>query len=397
MNVLYVSHTGQLGGAERSLLELIEALPDEVRVTVATPPGSLERALAHAGVATTPITGTASSLRLHPLHTARGAAQIAASAGQIRQAAAEHGAQVAHANSIRAGIMLALAPLRGVAKVVHVRDCLPPGVVTSLTMKLVTARSGALVANSRYTAQWVSATAPRARVEVVHNGIDTDRFAPDEHDRSATRAALDAGSPLLLGVVAQVTPWKGQSTAIEALALVRDQGLDAHLLLVGSVKFRDRATRFDNEQYLAQLRALVRDHGLQDHVSFLGEREDVPQLIRALDVLLVPSWEEPFGRSVLEAMASGVPVIATDVGGPAELLSDGTDGLLAPPRQPRAWALAIATLASDPGLSKAMASAALAHARQCFTASRHAARMLDVYARAAQRQSNTPQASLSRA
>jgi glycosyltransferase involved in cell wall biosynthesis len=356
----------------------------------------LARALSGAGVATTPITGTTTSLRLHPLHTARGAGEIAASAWQVGRAAAAHDAQVAHANSIRAGIMLALGPLRGVAKVVHVRDCLPPGAATSLTMRLIAARSDVLVANSRYTAEWISATVPGARVEVVHNGIDTSRFTPNEGARTATRAALDGGSQLLLAVVAQITPWKGQRTAIEALQLVRAQGLDAHLLLIGSVKFRDPATRFDNERYLAQLHALVSELDLEEHVSFLGEREDVPQLVAALDMLLVPSWQEPFGRSVLEAMASGVPVIATDVGGPAELLRNGTDGLLAPPRQPRAWAQAIGRLASDPGLSHAMTSAALEQVRQRFSASQHAARMLDVYAHAAQRRSSTPEASSSR-
>jgi glycosyltransferase involved in cell wall biosynthesis len=384
VNVLYVSHTGQLGGAERSLLELIEALPDEVAVTVATPAGSLARALAGDGVATTSITGTTTSLRIHPVHTARGAGQIAASAWQVQRAAAAHDAQVVHANSIRAGIMLALTRLRGVAKVVHVRDCLPPGAVTSLTMRLIAAGSDLLVANSHYTAKWVTATAPDARVHVVHNGIDTARFTPDADDRTATRTALGAGPRLLLGVVAQLTPWKGQRTAIEALQLVRAQGLDASLLLIGSVKFHDRATRFDNEQYLAQLHALVRDLGLQAHVSFLGEREDVPELLGALDMLLVPSWQEPFGRSVLEAMACGVPVIATDVGGPAELVRDGTEGLLAPPRQPRAWAQAIEKLAGDRALSKAMTSAALARVRRCFTVSEHAARMVDLYAHAAQ-------------
>ena len=63
-------------------------------------------------------------------------------------------------------------------------------------------------------------------------------------------------------------------------------------------------------------------------MSFLGEREDVPELIRALDILLLPSWEEPFGRALIEAMALEVPVIATSVGGPAEILDDGREGFL---------------------------------------------------------------------
>ncbi len=125
---------------------------------------------------------------------------------------------------------------------------------------------------------------------------------------------------MLLGVVAQLSPWKGQDTAIEALRILREQGVDAHLLLIGSAKFVARATRFDNEAYVAGLRARVARADLEDRVSWLGEREDVPELVRALDVLLLPSREEPFGRALIEAMALGVPVLATEVGGPPEIV-----------------------------------------------------------------------------
>ena len=136
---------------------------------------------------------------------------------------------------------------------------------------------------------------------------------------------------MLLGVVAQLSPWKGQDTAIEALRLLREQGVDAHLLLIGSAKFVARATRFDNEAYVAALQQIVAAAGLEDRVSWLGEREDVPELVRALDVLLLPSHEEPFGRALLEAMALEVPVLATSVGGPPELIREGRDGLPGPP------------------------------------------------------------------
>ena len=82
------------------------------------------------------------------------------------------------------------------------------------------------------------------------------------------------------------------------------------------------------------LRELVAREGLQDRVSWLGEREDVPELIGALDVLLLPSWEEPFGRALIEAMALGVPVVATSVGGPPEIVEQGRQGYLLAPRAP---------------------------------------------------------------
>ncbi len=163
---------------------------------------------------------------------------------------------------------------------------------------------------------------------------------------------------------------------------MREDGLDAHLLLIGSAKFVASATRFDNDAYVAGLHAQVADAGLQERVSFLGEREDVPALVRALDVLLLPSEEEPFGRALMEAMALGVPVLATDVGGPAEIVEDGREGYLLPPHEPAAWAQAIRRLAASPERAAEMGLAGRRRVEGEFTIDRHVARMLAVYERA---------------
>jgi len=185
-----------------------------------------------------------------------------------------------------------------------------------------------------------------------------------------------------LGVVAQLSPWKGQGTAIEALRLLREEGLDVHLLLIGSAKFVASATRFDNHAYVAALRGLIDDAGLQDRVSWLGEREDVPELVRALDILLLPSEEEPFGRALIEAMALGVPVLATRVGGPPEIIEDGREGFLLPPHEPAAWARAIRRIAESPDRGLEMGLAGRRRVEQAFTSDLHAHAMLDVYERA---------------
>lgn len=384
MKVLYVSHTAVVSGAERSLLDLLGALPDTVEPLLATPPGPLQALAQERGITTTVIAGTAGSLRVHPLHTPRALTEMAVAAWQVRRAAARHGADVVHANSIRAGLVLGLARLRRTPTIVHVRDCLPPGRVSRATLRLIASTATTIVANSQYTAASVLAAAPSARVEVVHNAVDLRRFDPESIDRDAARARLGeaGGRRLLLGVVAQLSPWKGQDTAIETLGLLCGEGFDAHLLLIGSAKFVARSTRFDNEDYVARLRELIATAGLEDRVSWLGEREDVPQIIRALDVLLLPSWEEPFGRAAIEAMALGVPVIATDVGGPREIIEDGREGYLVAPRQPSAWARAIARVAQSADGGAAMGRAGRERAEQQFTIARHVHATLDVYERA---------------
>jgi L-malate glycosyltransferase len=390
MNVLYVNHTSEVSGGEHSLLGLLASLPSEVSPHVAAPPGALLQAVRRMGIATSEIRGTAGSLRLHPLHTPKALAEMTVAALQVHRAARSHRADIVHANSIRAGIVLGLARVSPAAGIVHVRDCLPPGPVTSATMRLIAATARTVVANSRYTARAVAAAAPSARLAVVHNPVDLARWDPARIDRAQARARLgdgdgdsdSDGERLLLGVVAQLSPWKGQDTAIEALRLVCQEGVDAHLLLIGSAKFVARATRFDNEAYVARLRSLVVEAGLDQRVHWLGEREDVPEIVRALDILLLPSREEPFGRALIEAMALEVPVLATSVGGPPEIIEDGREGQLLAPDEPAAWARAIVRIAHDPALASAMGRAGRIRVEQAFGLEHHAQAMLAVYRRA---------------
>ncbi len=383
MRVLYVNHTAAVSGAERSLLSLLGALPDTVKPHAATPPGPLAQALAQLGVPSTRIVGTAGSLRLHPLHTPRALAEMSLAALQVRRAAVRTHADLVHANSIRAGIVVGLARPRA-ATVVHIRDCLPPGAVSTATMRLIAASATTIVANSHYTARSVLGVVPSARVEVVHNPVDIQRWDPARIDRAQARAALgEAGRrKLLLGVVAQLSPWKGQDTAIEALRLLVAEGVDAHLLLIGSAKFVARATRFDNDAYVAGLKATIAAAGLGERVSWLGEREDVPQLVRALDVLLLPSLEEPFGRALIEAMALEVPVLATAVGGPPEIVEDGREGYLLAPAEPAAWAQGVRRIVEREDGGAEMGAAGRSRVIASFTAAQHSAAIIDVYERA---------------
>jgi glycosyltransferase involved in cell wall biosynthesis len=182
----------------------------------------------------------------------------------------------------------------------------------------------------------------------------------------------------VLALVAQVTPWKGQEEAIRAAAVLRDRGRDVRLLLVGTTKFDSAATRYDNRAYLARLESLVRELGLDERVVFGGERNDVPLVMRASDALLVPSWAEPFGRTVIEGMAIAVPVVATNVGGPAEIVSDGRDGLLVEPRRPELWADAVERLIAEPGLRERLAAGGRSRARD-FDRAVHVAQIVGCY------------------
>ncbi len=356
MKVLYVNHTGQVSGGEKSLLELVRGAAPLVSPIVACPDGPLVDALRDAGVPRVSIPGIDASLKLHPRHTTRALSDIARSARAVRAAARRHDVSVVHANSIRAGLFATLIARRHRRPtIVHMRDCLPASRISTLVLRVIS-RADLLIANSHYTAASLDEAGVTCARRVIGNPVDLDRFDPDRIDRHSARAALGiADRDYVALVLAQITPWKGQEDAIRAIARVREQHPNVKLFLAGSTKFVSKATRYDNRAYLDGLQRLVEELHLRDHVRFLGDCDDVPSLLRATDTLLIPSWEEPFGRSMIEAMAMRVAVVATTVGGPAEVITQRRDGLLVPPRKPEAWAQAIQSLINTPAMQARLA------------------------------------------
>ncbi len=381
MKVLYLSHTAAVSGGERSLLDLLGALPTCVSPVVASPEGELAQLVRGAAVHHEPVTGTAGSLQLHWRRTPQACAEMLAAALQMRRLVKRYRPDLVHANSIRAGIIAGLAPSATRPPLVtHVRDVLPDHPVSRVSLRFVGARSGVLVANSSFTNERNRLSERCGRVEVMHSHVDLARFDPSRVDRAASRASLGIErSELVLGVVGQLTPWKGQLEGIETLGVLAGRGVSARLLVAGSTTFVDEATRYDNRAYLDRLKRRTEELGLGERVHMLGQREDVPEVMAAMDILLVPSWEEPMGRTVLEGMAMKRPVIATSPGGPAELLVDGTHGRLLPPREPDVWADAIAELSEQPRLLREMGEAGRAHVERRFGLSASAERLMDLY------------------
>jgi glycosyltransferase involved in cell wall biosynthesis len=174
------------------------------------------------------------------------------------------------------------------------------------------------------------------------------------------------------------------------VARLRSEGHSVRLLLVGSAKFVARVTRYDNDAYRAWLGKLTCALEVEDAVLFLGERDDVPSILAASDIALVPSWEEPFGRSVVEAMAMKRAVVATNVGGPCEIITHGKDGMLLPPHDPELWTDAVRRLTVEPETRRDMGSAARARVTEAFRIESHVDALLDVYERVLRREPVVP-------
>jgi glycosyltransferase involved in cell wall biosynthesis len=356
VKVLYLSHTGLMSGAERALLELLSGLPADTSRVVASPQGAFATAAREVGEEVVTVPAAEASLRLHPLHTPMGIGGIVRSALVVARLARRQGADLIHANSVRAGLVAALAGRVGAPPtVVYVHDCLPDSLPANMTRRAILSGEAVVLANSRYVARSFAGRDRSADVRTTYNGMIDERGelvslggrAAPSRAEARRRLGLDGSGPLL-GLVAQITPWKGQETAIRALAAVRRELTDIRLLLVGEAKFVAKGTRFDNLAYGDHLRRLVDQLGLAESVDFLGERGDALEIMAALDVLVAPSWEEPFGRTIVEAMALGTPVVATEIGGPAEIIEDGVSGRLVAPREPELLATALVELLARP-------------------------------------------------
>jgi glycosyltransferase involved in cell wall biosynthesis len=383
MRILFVNHTGASSGAEFALMRLVEYLNAEHSVAIACPPGGQLSELAEAaGVECVAAPAFEASLRPHPVQTPVGMARLVMAAAALARIARRHGAELIHANTSRAGLMAAGArAMGGPPFVVRAHESLPPSRMGRAVRFVLASSAAAVVTVSRETARRFNDGLERPVATHVYNSFDRHGFDP-EHVRAAPiREELGiAPDAVLLGQVAQITPWKGQDTAIQALALLRADGIDAHLLLVGEIAFAGKTVRYDNHGYLRGLHVLVDELGLRDAVHFLGRRSDVPALLGALDLSLLPSWDEPFGNVTLESMAMGTPLLVTEVGGGPELLEDGVSGRLVPPKRPEAWAQTARELLSDRDALARMGRRARA-ATVAFSDEAHARQMLAVYER----------------
>lgn len=194
---------------------------------------------------------------------------------------------------------------------------------------------------------------PRERIAVIRNGVDLTRFSPSR--RAEGRKALGlADGEIAIGSVGRLVPVKDHATLLEALALVARQGLAFRAFIAGEGPLRP-----DLESRASRL-------GIGDRVTLLGHRADVEMVLAALDVFVLSSVSEGLSNTIQEALCSGVPVVATHVGGADELVDEGQTGFLVGKQDPAAMAEALARLVGDASVRARFASRAAERAVREF-------------------------------
>jgi glycosyltransferase involved in cell wall biosynthesis len=206
-----------------------------------------------------------------------------------------------------------------------------------------------------------------ARIRVVPNGVD---IAAIDAARPGPEVRRELGLPVeaaVIGLVARLDHWgKGHKELFEAMASLKES-YPVHTLLVGGGRRQD------------EVKAVAADLGLAESVHFLGPRQDVPDLLASMDIFVLPSYSEGVSLALLEAMATGLPVVASAVGSTPEVLADGVNGLLIPPRDAAALGEALARLLADRAWATQLGAHARTHVREHFSLDRLGREINEIY------------------
>lgn len=359
LRVVYLDHVARMSGGELALLRLIEALPGVDAHVILGEDGPLRGALVRAGA-------TVEILALDPSTRDLRRGEVGAGAGAL-QAAARTAAytvrlarrlrelepNLVHTNSLKSGYYGSVAArLAGVPVIWHLRDRIAtdylPSSAVRLTRALLRVLPDMVVCNSAETLR-TAGTGVRAGA-VVGSPV-----VPDPYEPSAIGTAAHEG--FVIGIVGRLAEWKGQHVFLRALAELRSNHPEIHGRIIGSAMFGE-------DDFERRLRELADQLGLSTAVTFTGFVEHVEAELANLDVLVHASIvPEPFGQVVVEGMAAGLPVVATDAGGPAETVTNGLDGLLVPPGDVPALAAALSRLVEDSELRRRLGTAGIVRSK----------------------------------
>lgn len=371
VKILVVARSLGVGGAERHLLGVLPGLKDRgfaVEIAVLHQGGSLETAFSRAGIA------------LHRIQRARG---IVPSIGELRRLYRRLRPDIVHFVLPEAYLLggLAALGLDGPALAMSRRSLnLYQGRhrLAALAERFLHRRMDALVGNSEAVLrELIAEGAPSDRLHLIPNGVLTAQSG----DRNASRAQLGVtAAPLVLVIVGTLIPYKGHADLLEALSGIASRLPPGWRLVCAG---RDTGIGPD-------LADQARKLGISENVLWLGERDDVADVLAASDIAVSASHEEGSPNAVIEAMAAGLPVVATAVGGSPELIMHGASGMLVPARNPSALGEAIAALAFDLDRRAVLGRNAFAHVSAKHRLETCVGAYGDLYARLAQQVRSDP-------
>jgi glycosyltransferase involved in cell wall biosynthesis len=383
LRVVYLDHCAQLSGGELALLRLLTALSNVDAHVILAEEGPLVRRLLQSGISVEVLPmdersrGVPRSEVRLGAQAASGAVLAARYSGRLARRLRRWEPDVVHANSLKAGVYgTAAARLAGIPAVWHIRDRISdeylPAPAVALVRQLARRIPDAVIANSESTLTTLKLPAGRGTV-IPSYLIPTPSPLPDQPPEKGQPGSTDR--PLALGMVGRIARWKGQDVFLQAFARAFPDGPE-RAVIVGAPLFGH-----DDIEYADGLKALTDELGIAHRVEFMGFTEDPAGVLEQMDIAVHASVvAEPFGQVVVEAMAAGLPIVAADGGGPAEIVTHEVDGLLYPAGDIGALASLLCRLAADVALRTRLAQAAQRRAGN-FTPEAAVAELMLVYDR----------------
>ena len=391
MHITFLEFVTQLGGAPRSTVDLARRLKEHVDVSIIDPYGcapEFAQAVRDAGVnyhvlcpdMGKKIIGGGRNVLSRMLAVTKSLPHLLHIQKQAKKVIRDIQPSVILSNNPKSlSIVGGSFALRRVPLVAMLRGWYMPTMIPYYARWLYRHRCSSLFAVSYATRSAVICSGiPSEKVEVLQNPIDAAQML-EYSQRPLTSPIPNQGRAVKILLPAQLLVTKGQDTAVRALHRVITSGHDAVLNLAGELPTGSETA------YVERTKALAHELGVSDRVAWLGLRDDIPQLMKHSDIVILPSHSEGMPRSILEAMALGKPVVATPVGGVLDLILPGISGLLHDVGEVAGLADGINALIDNPQTAREIGHTAQRYVRDHFTPAKHTIRTLSLLEKAIHR------------
>ncbi|MCX5757816.1 MAG: glycosyltransferase [Candidatus Hydrogenedentes bacterium] len=365
LRVVFCHYTSDVcGGSDRSLFDIVTHLPNDrfaPSVILKTGDPMAARYRAH-GVSVVELPLVSPRKALEPAKLLRFFLAYPASVMRVARTIRRLNADVVHVNTLYNVVGPVAARLAGRPLVWHVREMGEESRAVWILLRMAPRMATRVIAISSAVAD--SMRDGGSRVRTILNGIDLSEY--DELPQpDSLRAAL--GIPFdapVVTTVGRLEPWKGQHVFVEAIPPILERYPETRFLVVGG-------PALNKPEYAPMLRRRCEELGVAKQALFTGVRSDIPAVLAASNVLVLPSaTPEPFGRTVVEAMAARCPVVATAAGGPLETVADGETGYLVAANDPAAIAGKVNAVLDDPSAARVMGEKGRARAYEHFSLTR---------------------------
>jgi L-malate glycosyltransferase len=347
MRILQVCSVTTFGGGERHLADLSHGLAD------------LGHEVYAAAIPDSPLWSELSSFLTKERTLALSRRNYLKSLKCLAEFIRAHKVEIVHAHAARDYHLAALAvKLAPHGRLVLTRHALFP---LRRINKYLLRSAGRVIGVSEAVAESLrqNGVIESSKITVVHNGIDADRFAR----LAATADVRNDEGRILVGTVGHLAAIKGHDIFVRAAALISAQRPEVQFLIIGEDKSPQLGYRKFLESLITELR-------LSESIAMPGWQDDIPAVLSSLTLFVSAARSEPFGLSIVEAMAAGLPVVATASEGALEIIEDGISGKLVPLDNPESLAKTISDLLDDPLERSRLAHNALVAAQQHYSLSR---------------------------